>query len=384
LSHKPLIHIVQQADIDGLPAFAGMPLERITMPATAAESALAVAEIMQASCIGFDTESKPTFNVGELSSGPHLIQFATAEKTYLLRIGMPGCTEAARAVLQAPGIVKIGFGLKSDHSRLRSKLNIQPVSLLDLGSVLRYQGKKGQVGLRGAVAAILGTRIEKSRRVATSNWANARLTEAQQAYAANDAYAALRVFLGLTLEQQSLLLQHAATSDTRGSTPANRKPRPPGSARHSAMKKTLTIRWQRLVNEHGETCPRCGATEQAVRQATKDLRQALRILGIDVRLETSRLSLAEFTEAPLESNRLWLADVPLEQWLGAAAGESRCCSACGDANCRTLEVANATHEAVPAQLIIKAGLLAAVQLPDDASECCPTTQPSIDNGRCCS
>lgn len=384
MSQKPLIHIVQPADTEGLPAFAGMPLERISMPATAVEFALAATEILQASCIGFDTESKPTFKVGELSSGPHLIQFATLEKVYLLRVGMPGCTEAVRAVLQAPGIVKIGFGLKSDHSRLRSKLNIQPASLLDLGSVLRYQGKKGQVGLRGAVAAILGTRIEKSRRVATSNWANARLTEAQQAYAANDAYAALRVFLGLALEQQSMLLRYVAASDARGSTPANRTPRPPRSDRNTAMKKTLTIRWQRLVNEHGQTCPRCGATEQAVRQATADLRQALRILGIDVRLETSQLSPADFAQAPLESNRLWIADVPLEQWLGAAAGESRCCSACGDANCRTLEVADATHEAVPAELIIKAGLLAAAQLPDDASGCCPTAQATSGHGGCCS
>ena len=38
------------------------------------------------------------------------------------------------------------------------------LSLLDLGSLLRYQGKKGQVGLRGAVAAVLGRQIDKSRR----------------------------------------------------------------------------------------------------------------------------------------------------------------------------------------------------------------------------
>ena len=100
-------------------------------------------------------------------------------------------------MLQATQVMKIGFGLKSDRSRLHQRLGIHAHSLLDLGSLLRYQGKKGQVGLRGAVAAVLGRQIDKSRRLATSNWANPLLTEAQQAYAANDAYAALQVFLAL-------------------------------------------------------------------------------------------------------------------------------------------------------------------------------------------
>lgn len=382
MNQKPVIHIPQRSDVDGLPTFTGLSSRYISIPTTAAESAHAATEILRASCIGFDTESKPTFKVGEVSSGPHLIQFATAEKAYLFRIGTPGCADAVRTVLQAPNVAKVGFGLKSDRSRLHNKLGIQPINLLDLGSVLRYQGKKGQVGLRGAVAAVLGKRIEKSRRVATSNWANTALTEAQQAYAANDAYAALRVFLGLSPEQQRTLLQHAASGETRRPNPAKSQPRPPRPDRNIALK-TLTIRWQRLVNAQGQTCDRCGATEQAVRKAATDLQQALGVLGIDVRLEASTLSPTDFAQAPLESNRLWIADVPLEQWLGAAAGESRCCSACGDASCRTLELANATYEAVPAELIVKAALLAAAQLSGSAGKCCSFPTAVADENNCC-
>ncbi len=206
MSQKLIIHIRQQPDIDRLPRFDGLAPTSIVTPANADEFRTAAEEIMGFACVGFDTESKPTFKVGEVSSGPHLIQFATPAKAYLFRIGVPGCVEAAGAILQAPAPVKIGFGLKSDRSRLHGKLGIRPASLLDLGSVLRYQGKKGQVGLRGAVAAVLDARIEKSRSVATSNWANPVLTEAQQAYAANDAYAALHVFLGLSADQQAMLL----------------------------------------------------------------------------------------------------------------------------------------------------------------------------------
>jgi len=206
LTQKLIIHIRQHPNIDGLPRFVGLTSANIDTPATADEFRAAVDEIMGFACVGFDTESKPTFKVGEVSSGPHLIQFATPAKAYLFRIGVSGCIEAASAILQAPALAKIGFGLKSDRSRLHGKLGIRPASLLDLGSVLRYQGKKGQVGLRGAVAAVLDARIDKSRSVATSNWANPALTEAQQAYAANDAYAALRVFLGLSAKQQAMLL----------------------------------------------------------------------------------------------------------------------------------------------------------------------------------
>lgn len=148
--------------------------------------------------------------------------------------------------------------------------------------------------------------------------------------------------------------------------------------------KTLTIRWQRLVDEHGQTCDRCGATEAAVTRAAADLRQALHILGIEVRLETSALSPARFAQAPLESNRLWIDDVPLEQWLGASTGASRCCSACGDASCRTLSVADMTYEAIPAELIIKAGLLAVARLPDPVpARCCAPADKDGDRG-CCS
>ena len=178
-------------------------------------------------------------------------------------------------MLQATQVVKIGFGLKSDRSRLHQRLGIHAHSLLDLGSLLRYQGKKGQVGLRGAVAAVLGRQIDKSRRLATSNWANPLLTEAQQAYAANDAYAALQVFLALPAEHQQELLMAAQRAQ---------------NATADATLDPLVIRWQRLVNDSGQTCDRCGATEQAVRQASRRLQQALRRFGVRVRVEACALT----------------------------------------------------------------------------------------------
>jgi hypothetical protein len=121
---------------------------------------------------------------------------------------------------------------------------------------------------------------------------------------------------------------------------------------------TLPIVWQRLVSG-GETCPRCGSTQAAIERAVATLTEVLRPLNIEPTLETIALDQATFDEAPTESNRIWIAGRPLEDWVGANVSGSQCCSVCGNSNCRTLQVDGESYEAVPATLIVKAGLAAA-------------------------
>ena len=125
----------------------------------------------------------------------------------------------------------------------------------------------------------------------------------------------------------------------------------------------LPIRWQRLVKD-GRTCTRCGNTEVAVRGAAETLRQVLAPLGIEPQLEVTDIEEGAFAASPLESNRIWMADRPMEDWLSGGVGSSRCCSVCGDSDCRTLEIRGTTYEAIPERLIVKAGLLAAAELLD--------------------
>lgn len=133
----------------------------------------------------------------------------------------------------------------------------------------------------------------------------------------------------------------------------------PAAATTAAL--TLPIVWQRLVSG-GETCPRCGSTQGAIERAVVTLTEVLRPLNIEPTLETIALDQATFDEAPTESNRIWIAGRPLEDWVGAKVSGSRCCSVCGNNNCRTLQVDDASYEAVPETLIVKAGLAAASTL----------------------
>ena len=122
--------------------------------------------------------------------------------------------------------------------------------------------------------------------------------------------------------------------------------------------KTLPIVWKRLVAD-GRTCPRCASTQEAVLGAMAKLQAALQPLGIRPTLDMQALDDPDFRADPSESNRLWIAGRPLEEWLGGCVGTSPCCTVCGDLSCRTVQVGGRVYEAIPEELIVRAALRAA-------------------------
>ena len=160
----------------------------------------------------------------------------------------------------------------------------------------------------------------------------------------------------------------------------------PGNTTGETNMKILQIQWQRLVDKQGRTCDRCGTTESSVEDAFQKLKRSLRELDIEVVLEKKALSPSAFKKDPLESNRIWIAGRPIEEWLSAIIGKSQCCSTCGDSECRTITVGTKTYEAIPAELIVKAGFLAATQLVEAPSikACCPSSdQVKKGEPTCC-
>lgn len=188
-----------KAEIAHLPTFAGLSLEQIFVPATAAEFAAAAAEIFAAGVTGFDTESKPTFRVGEKSEGPHIVQFALPTKAFIFQLHRPESRPFVIDLLQSERVKKVGFGLKSDHTQIQARLGVKPRNVLDLDQVFRKAGYRGQIGVRGAIGALLHQRFPKSKTVTTSNWSLPHLTPDQLLYAANDAFAALAIHQVLDL-----------------------------------------------------------------------------------------------------------------------------------------------------------------------------------------
>lgn len=183
-----------------LDPFERLGLHQIELISSAPQAASALSALASATALGFDTESKPTFARNEASSGPHIVQLSTLDKAYIFQLEDAECRRAVAQLLQAPGLIKAGFGLGDDRRRIIDKLGVDPQGVLDLNHIFKERGYRKDMGVRGAVAVLFQQRFIKSRKATTSNWANARLSEAQLIYAANDAYAALRVYraLGLT------------------------------------------------------------------------------------------------------------------------------------------------------------------------------------------
>jgi len=182
-----------------LPPFERLGLDRITLVSTAKQAQQAHDALISARAWGFDTESKPTFKVGETSDGPHVLQLSTAERAWVFQLHDLECRAVAADLLARPGIVKAGFGLGDDRKRILQKFGVEPADVLELNTIFKAQGYRKEMGVKGAVAVLFKLRFQKSKKAATSNWALERLSESQLIYAANDAYAAYRVWEALAL-----------------------------------------------------------------------------------------------------------------------------------------------------------------------------------------
>ncbi|MFZ4681457.1 MAG: 3'-5' exonuclease [Terrimicrobiaceae bacterium] len=183
-----------------LPPFPGLSPEQIHVPKTKADCRAAAKEILAAGVAGFDTEAKPTFKVGEKSTGPHVVQFALTDRAFIFQLHRDECQKVAAELIASEQVLKVGFGLRNDHGQIRNRMGVTLHNVLDLDHVFRKQGYKGQIGVRAAIGAVMKLNFPKSKTISKSNWSAAQLTPGQLRYAANDAYAALKIMEALKLE----------------------------------------------------------------------------------------------------------------------------------------------------------------------------------------
>ncbi len=193
----PPLQRPDREQIAALPPYEALPPGRIHLLKTPAQLEFAEAALRQAVHVGFDTESKPTFVAGQPQTGPEVIQFATLSDAFIVQTATPGVHGFLQAMIESDEVIKVGFGLASDRPQIQRKLGLRLGQSIDVSQMVRRLGFKDAVGLKTAVAVVLGQRFSKSKKATTSNWANATLTPQQLHYAANDAHASLRVYQAL-------------------------------------------------------------------------------------------------------------------------------------------------------------------------------------------
>lgn len=199
LMRPPHPPVPDKAQLALLEPFERLGLERIALVSTPEQAEHACAQLLAAPHWGFDTESRPTFRVGEVSDGPHTVQLATAQQAWVFQLHHPECCAQVAALLARPGHTKAGFGLGDDRKRIQAKLGVVAADVLELNAVFHARGYRRDMGVKAAVAVLFNRRYLKSKKAATSNWAATHLSESQLLYAANDAWAAIRVFHALGL-----------------------------------------------------------------------------------------------------------------------------------------------------------------------------------------
>ena len=143
--------------------------------------------------LGFDTETKPAYSVGE-SYLPAILQLASETAVFIFQLKHLGLAKPLCDILAAPDIIKAGVSLTDDIRALQKHSPFTAAGFVDLGTLAKQAHIKNH-GLRGLAAVLLGCRIAKGAQ--TSNWAREELTPQQLQYAATDAWMGRQLYLAL-------------------------------------------------------------------------------------------------------------------------------------------------------------------------------------------
>ena len=140
--------------------------------------------------LGFDTETKPSFKKGE-NNPVSLLQISTQNQAFLIRINSIGLPDEITKILSDPDIKKIGLAIRDDIKILKNINDFEPASFIDLQDYVGDFGIEAK-SLKKITGIVLNKRISKSQRV--TNWGREELSEAQQVYAATDAWICLKIY----------------------------------------------------------------------------------------------------------------------------------------------------------------------------------------------
>lgn len=176
----------------------------------------AVRYLRRQKVLGFDTESRPCFSPDQPHYGVSLLQLSGKDRAFLFRIKlMGGIPKPLRAILSDSEILKVGAAVNDDVRGLEKHHDFPPKGFIDLQRMVWEYGIKDKA-VKKMAAIILGIKISKTQQL--SNWEAETLSEAQQAYAATDAWVCREMYLKLLASPKNPL------------TPEQMMPNPPKNA----------------------------------------------------------------------------------------------------------------------------------------------------------
>ena len=167
---------------------------RIEVVETADALAKACQTLAKEQIIGFDTETRPSFQAG-VSYKVSLLQLSTESKCFLIRLNKLPLSRDILAILSNDKIKKVGADVKNDITALNRLRHFTARGFIDLQDEVAKYGIEDR-SLRKISGIVLGKKVSKAQRL--SNWAANKLTPQQQMYAATDAWVCIEIYNRLT------------------------------------------------------------------------------------------------------------------------------------------------------------------------------------------
>jgi ribonuclease D len=162
---------------------------RIIVIFTEKDADKAVEYLMKQRILGFDTETRPSFKKGVIHHVA-LLQVATPDTCFLFRLNKIGIPDSVVRLLEDKTITKVGLSLQDDMRMLRQRRAFTPGTFVELQEEVKSIGIEDN-SLQKIYANLFGGKIAKSQQL--SNWEADILSEAQQRYAATDAWACIKI-----------------------------------------------------------------------------------------------------------------------------------------------------------------------------------------------
>lgn len=163
---------------------------RVILIDSAAKARDAVTYLAKHRQIGFDTETRPSFQKNHRYK-VSLVQLSVPGECFLFRLKQIGSLDGLISLFENPGIQKIGLSLKDDFHSLAKLCEFSPAGFVELQTFVK-EYEIADNSLQKIFAIIFGQRISKNQRL--TNWEAPELTVSQQNYAAIDAWACVEIY----------------------------------------------------------------------------------------------------------------------------------------------------------------------------------------------
>lgn len=164
---------------------------KIVLVISEQEADKAVDYLLSQPILGFDTETRPSFQRGKGMNKVALLQVSTQDTCFLFRLNQIGMPPSVLRLLTDKKVVKVGISWHDDLMQLRRRKDFMPGTFIDLQKEVRKLGIE-DMSLQKLYANFFGQKISKSQRL--TNWEADNLGEGQQMYAAIDAWACVMLY----------------------------------------------------------------------------------------------------------------------------------------------------------------------------------------------